>query len=219
MPPGASRDAYIRLGGSAHKYCRRTQRLTVSRLPDVEKSRFDHNISLCILLCRHVFIAEQGIVPLVHGPIGSAPVLTMADRDKGSNERRGLASADEETKKRVARAGGEASHGGRGGSSSSKGSHEGGSSGSRSSTSGGSHGGSSGSSSRGSEHDTSATSADPCRDEHGRFTECDDDDKGRSSGGSKSSSSTGSKGASSSGSSGSSSSGSKSGSSSSRSRD
>ena len=216
MPPGASRDAYIRLGGSAHKYCRRTQRLTVSRQPDVEKSRFDHNISLCILLCRHVFIAEQGIVPLVHGPIGSAPVLTMADRDKGSNERRGLASADEETKKRVARAGGEASHGGRGGSSSSKGSHEGGSSGSRSSTSGGSHGGSSGSSSRGGEHDTSA---DPCRDEHGRFTECDDDDKGRSSGGSKSSSSTGSKGASSSGSSGSSSSGSKSGSSSSRSRD
>lgn len=34
----------------------------------------------------------------------------MPDKKKGSNERRGLASASEETKERVARKGGEAPH-------------------------------------------------------------------------------------------------------------
>ncbi len=41
---------------------------------------------------------------------GSAQGLNMPDRDKGSNERRGLASADEKTRERVAREGGEAPH-------------------------------------------------------------------------------------------------------------
>lgn len=197
MPPGASRDAYIKLGGAAHKYCRRYARPPVQQQHDVERSLIDHNISQFIPLRHHIFIAGQSMVPLAHGPTGSAPVLTMTDRKTGSNERRGLASADEETKERVARAGGEASHGGRGGSSSSKGSSEGGSSSSRSSSSGGSQGGSSGGSSKGSEYDKDV---DRCRDDQGRFTECDDD-KGGSSGGSKSTSLTGSKGSSSSGSS------------------
>ena len=106
----------------------------------------------------------------------------MPDRARGSNERRGLAPADEETKERVARKGGEASHGGRSSSGSSE------------------RGGSKGSA--GAHYDPEV---DRCRDEQGQFTECDDEKGGRSgsSGGSKG----GSKGSSPGGSSGSRSSG------------
>ena len=104
----------------------------------------------------------------------------MPNRDKGSNERRGLASADEETRERVAKKGGEASHGGRGSSSSDKKSGRStaaSTSGSRGGSSGGSSGGrsSSGSSSGGAHYDPDV---DRCRDDQGQFTECADDEKG-----------------------------------------
>lgn|SRR5690606_13565641 len=80
-------------------------------------------------------------------PESPAPVYHMTDREKGSNERRGMASADEETRERVARKGGEASHGGH--SSDEKGGRSSGGSKERSGSSG-SRGGSSGDSSSGS---------------------------------------------------------------------
>ena len=104
--------------------------------------------------------------------------IIMADRDDNTKSNRGFASMDKETRERIARKGGEASHKNDDTKSSSSGSH------------GGSHGGSSGGRG-GSSGSSSGGNSDsgPCRDESGRFTECDDDsgkDSNKGRGGSKS---------------------------------
>lgn len=56
------------------------------------------------------YLILRGAVTLVAGEKKPVSVLDMTDREKSSNERRGLASASEETREHASRLGGEASH-------------------------------------------------------------------------------------------------------------